>query len=85
MKVNKSIYVEYASLVDMAILATTQHPTGKDSAFHLARNITRINDEYQISYLFYFYPMSPWIESFNTQISWLHDSGLWHEFIWRSK
>ncbi len=95
-----SLFVDYASVVDIAILATTRHPTGKDTAFHLSKTI--MGDDYLsesqlIRYTFYVHPMIPWFTQFNTHLQWLHDCGTWHEFkkqteyvltikvLWKSK
>ncbi len=85
MKESGNIYVEYGSVIDIAILATTQHPTGKDTAFHLAKNITSLNEDNLVDFLFYFHHISPLFDPMNSLLLWLHNCGLWHEFIQRSK
>ena len=84
-KENGNIYAEYGAVIDIAILATTQHPTGKDTAFHLAKNIIQLNEENMVDFLFYFYPISPLFEPMNSLLLWLNNCGLWNEFIQRSK
>ena len=82
---NDSVFLEYESIVDTAILATSRHPTGKDTAFHLANKPLGNIFAGHISFTFYFHPMNPWNERFDSLLRNLHNAGIWHEIIKRTK
>ncbi len=85
MQENESIFVEYASVVDIAILATSRHPTGKDTAFYLAYNLANYKSVLYIHYSFYIHPMTHWFDKMDYHLNWLHNCGLWDEIIQRSR
>ena len=82
---NGTVFLEYESIVEIAILATSNHPTGLDTAFHLAMEPLGSVLAGTITFTFHFYPMNPWFERFDSCLSWLHDAGVWHEIVKRSK
>ncbi len=86
MQENGSIFVEYASVVDIAILATSRHPTGKDTAFYLAYTLGGTwEKDFTIAYSFHVNPMNHWFDNMDYYLLWLHNCGLWHEIIKRSR
>ena len=83
---NDSVFLEYESIVDFAILATSRHPNGKDTAFHLAINPLGNNIlDGELPFTLYFYPLNPWFERFDSLLRNLHNAGIWHEIIKRTK
>ncbi len=87
--INGSVFLEYLSMVEIALLATSRHPAAKDTAFHVAKAPLRSDlgagIYSSIPFTFYFHPVNPWQARFDLYLGQLHSAGIWREEFKRAK
>ncbi len=87
---NNTVFVDFAAVVDIAALATSLHPSGKDTALHVARSPwgrTHVLSEEasSLSFVLNFHPHSPWFRRFNSCLGRLHNAGIWSYMLTKAK
>ncbi len=85
---NGTVFLDYDSVVDIAVLATSRHPAGEDSAFYLAKSpmgAKAMGEDVEQMFAFYSHKMSPWFERFDSKLGWLENAGVWLEEFKRAK
>ena len=88
MAANGSVFLEYLSVVEIALLATSRHPTAADTLFHVATAALGpfLSGSYSsVEFTFYFHPVNPWQARFDLYLGRLHNAGIWREEFRRAK